>query len=102
MTLILQKFLYTPDIGVNPSSFNGFGLGYGHQRGADDTVVQQIAFLQYLNYGVGLGIRFDGADGLVLMRIELLTHGTDLPQTELVEDRLQLPKGQFDAAAEAF
>src|SRR3982074_2209929 len=31
MTLILQKLRYTADIGGNPSTFNGFRLGYGHQ-----------------------------------------------------------------------
>jgi hypothetical protein len=67
--------------------------------------VQGIALLQDAQHGVGFGggiRRLDLADGLVLVRIELLAQGIDRGQAGLFEGRNQLAQGQLDAFFEVF
>src|SRR5687768_17228373 len=56
------------------------GLGHRHQRRPDHAVAEEVAFLQHLHHGIGLLRRFDRADCLVPVRVELLADRVDLRQ----------------------
>jgi hypothetical protein len=66
-------------------------LGHDNQRWADDPVVEEVALLQYLDYGIGLGIGFHRADRLVAMGIEFLAGRVDLGDVEFIESVFKLP-----------
>src|SRR6266853_1902990 len=51
--------------------------------GMDDAVVQQVSLLQHVDHGIGLAVRGQHADRLVLVRVELLPDRVDLLQARL-------------------
>ena len=84
-----------------PISSGLFALGDHDQGRAQHAVRDHVALLQHGDHGVGFLVGIDHADGLVLVRVELLAGRIDFVQGVFLEGGNQLLEGQLDAGLEA-
>ena len=78
-----------------------FALGDHDQGRTQHAVGDHVALLQHGDDGVCFLLGIHHADGLVLVRIELLASRADFVQRILFESGAQLLQGQFNAGLEA-
>ncbi len=90
-------------MGINPlsSSLGVLGPRDGHERRPNHPVVQRVAFLQHVDHRVRLLLRWEHADGLMSVRVELFPDRVDLLEIGLLEYRAQLLQGQLDPAPQS-
>ena len=89
------------DLGAAPR-ISRLCFGDHDQCGAQGAIGDQVALLQHGDDGIGFLFGVDHADGLVLVRIELLAGRIDFDQGVLLEGGNQLLQGQFDTGFETF
>src|SRR6266571_1869453 len=91
------------DMGINPlsSSLGVLGPRDGDERRPNHPVVQRVAFLQHVDHRVRLLLRWEHADGLMSVRVELFPDRVDLLEIGLLEYRAQLLQGQLDPALQS-
>src|SRR6266571_2963517 len=91
------------DMGTNPlsSSLGVLGPRDGDERRPNHPVVQRVAFLQHVDHRVRLLLRWEHADGLMSVRVELFPDRVDLLEFGLLEYRAQLLQGQLDPAPQS-
>src|SRR5262249_25326818 len=90
------------DMGINPRSSSVLRLGNSDQGGADHPVVKAVAFLKDVDHRVGLFLRRQHADRLVLVGVELPSDGVDFLEAGFPEDRAQLLQSQLDPVLQGF
>ena len=91
-------------MGINPltSSLRVLGLRDRHQGRANHAIVEAVAFLKHVDYGVWLLLRWEHANRLVPVRVEFLPGGADFLETRLPEHRAQLLQRQLDPVPQRF
>ena len=62
------------------------GFCHHHKCGAENTVIQRIAFLHHADDGIGGLVAFQHSDGLMLVRIEFFADRIDFADIEFIQN----------------